>query len=114
MNKKEYKANIAYLEENGVSYCGLAWEDKKFSAELESYTDAGGDMIISLEELTKESLQRYLEDFDIDEEVMLWWSETTSKERSKRGLPFDNIRQHYEDLESWLDRLKEVCKNVPY
>lgn len=114
MNKKEYQENIEYLQEHDVKYNGLAWDNKEFSAELEYYTDAGGDMLINLEELSKEELNKYLDDFDINEEVMLWWSETTSFQRSERGLPFSNIKEHYEDLEEWVCDLRGICSGIPH
>lgn len=69
-------------------------------------------MIINLEELSKAGLQHYIDDFDIDEEIMLWWSNGLD-EAKKRGLPFGNIRDHYNDLENWLSDLQEICDNTP-
>ena len=114
ITKKEYAANVAYLEEHGIKVCGLAWEDRKRSAEMESYTDAGGDMIINLEVLSKECFSKWIDGFDINEEVMLWWSETRSSERKAKGLPFSNIKEHYEDLEAWVRKLREICDGMPY
>ena len=82
--------------------------------EVENYTDAGGDMVICIGELTKEKLSEYLDNFDLNDEVVLWWSETTSKERKERGLPFGNIKEHYEDLEAWLQTMWTICRKMPY
>ena len=57
MNKSEFNANKKYLLEDcdNIFYNGdCGWEDKPFSAELESYTKAGSDMIIDLDELSKD------------------------------------------------------------
>ncbi len=111
MNKKEYKKNLAYLEGNDITLCGdELWDDKPWSVELETYTDAGEDMIIDLEEPTKECLKKYIDDFDINEEVMLWWENGYDAARAK-GVPFANIRDHYDDYENYLKRLQAICEN---
>lgn len=112
MTKKECNLNKKYLFEDcdNIFYNGLAHEDEPFSAELESYTSAGGDMIISMEELSKEKLQEYIDGFDINYEVVIWWQNG----KKGNGVPFDNIKQHYEDLEDWLNWLQKICDNMPY
>lgn len=113
MNKRDFNKNVKYLEKNSITFCGQPWDDLKWSAELESYTDAGGDMLICLKELNKECLRDYLDNFDIDDEIMAWWGNSTPATRSASGLPFDNIREHYNDLESWVEWMKEVCDGMP-
>ena len=115
MTKKEFKENLAYLEENGIRFTGATpWpEEHPMSVELENYTDAGGDMIIYLEEPTKERLQSYINDFDINEEIMIWWRDGEGKAHAA-GVPFDNIGQHYDDLKAWLKDLQEVCDGMPH
>ena len=112
---KDY-INILHLENNDICKVNETpvWDIYPRSVELECYTDAGGDMIINLEEPTKECLEEYLENFDIDEEIMLWWGETTERQREQRGLPFDNIREHYDDLESWKKHIKKACEKMPF
>lgn len=113
MNKKEYKRNLAILEENGIYLSSeKLWDNEPFSVELETYTNAGEDMIIDLEEPTRECLQKYIDDFDANEEVMMWWR-NGKDEAHKKGVPFSNIKDHYEDYESYLERLKEVCELLP-
>lgn len=113
MNKKEYKRNLAILEENGIYLSSeKLWDNEPFSVELETYTDSGEDMIIDLEEPTRECLQKYIDDFDANEEVMMWWR-NGKDEAHKKGVPFSNIKDHYEDYESYLERLKEVCGLLP-
>ena len=68
---KKFLKNIAILEEHDVKVCNTepVWADKPNSVELEYYTNAGGDMIICLDEPSRKCLSEYLADFDIDEEV---------------------------------------------
>lgn len=103
------KANIEILEANGFEYLCRAWEDKPLSAELETYTNAGEGMIIDLVEVTREKLEEYINDFDINDSVMIWWSQGFERAR-KMKFPFDNIKEHYKDYEAYLDRLREVAK----
>ena len=67
--------------------------------ELESYTDGGGDMIITLDvtEDWKKEFRDYVENYDIDNEVTIWWPDG----RPGKGVPFDNIRDLYNDFEEW-------------
>lgn len=107
----EFKKNIDYLEENDISYCGdCGWDNLPYQADLETYTDAGEDMIIGLEKVDKEHLQEYIDGFDINEKVALWWSNGEKGD----GVPFDNMKEQYEDYEAYLDRLQEVCDGMPY
>ncbi len=110
MNKKEFNKNVRYLEDNDIRFLGRAWDDEKFSAELETYTNAGEDMIITLEVLSKECLQEYINDFDINAEVLLWWEDGTPG----KGVPFNNITEHYEDYENYLENLQKICDEMPY
>lgn len=113
MNKKEFNKNVRYLEDNDIRFLGRAWDDEKFSAELETYTNAGEDMVFTLHELSKQSLQEYIDNFDINEEVMIWWRDGEDAAH-EAGVPFTNIRDHYCDYEDFLDTLQEVCDNMPY
>ena len=101
-----YEANKSYLEENGICFFG----NSGLGFELESHTPAGGDMVICLDTLTKEKLLNYIDEFDINQEVILWWPDG---ERG-RGVPFANIRDHYNDIEAWLENLREVVEGMPY
>jgi len=83
---------------------GELWLDKPHSVELEMYTDAGGDMIIDLEDITVESLEEYVNDFNINEEVSSWWRNG----EPGNGVPFDNQGEHVEDLEAWLSELRDI------
>lgn len=115
--------NILYLYEEGITLCGdrhtevvkrLAeepvWEQYPESVELETSTDGGEDMIIDLEEPTREQLESYINNFDIDYEVSLWWHDG----RPGDGVPFSSMKDHIRDYEKYLKWLRRVAKYVPY
>ena len=108
----QHVINLLYLEDNDIMTVSEdpVWENFQNSVELECYTDAGEDMLIDLEEPTKEKLQDYIDGFDINENVILWWP---GGEPGK-GVPFSNIREHYEDYEDYLEWLQKICDKMPY
>jgi hypothetical protein len=105
MTKKEIKANIKVLEKNGIALISNDGE----SYEFEAFTPAGGDMVIILDEPSKEKLQDYVDNFDINEEVLMWW-----RDGSGAGLPFANVRDHYNDLEEYIDHIDDICDMLDY
>lgn len=108
----QYFINLLYLANKKITAASdePIWNNYPYSVELECYTDAGGDMIIDVEVPTKEKLQEYIDEFDINGEVLKWWADGTPG----RGVPFDNIKEHYEDLEDYLKWLERVCNGMPY
>lgn len=107
---KDY-INLLYLEENDIRHSeNPAWQDKPRSVELETYTEGGEDMFICLEEPTASQLQDYIDDFDINENVSLWWENG----RPGNGVPFNNMKEHYEDYENWLKELQKICDKMPF
>lgn len=98
---KEY-INLLYLEDFDITDNG--------DGELECYTDAGEDMIITLDKVRKKNLQEYIDNFDINEEVLLWWQDG----RPGKGVPFANVKEHYEDYEAYLEKLQKACDMMPY
>ena len=107
----QFATNLAYLKEKGINlFSEDIWGNLLVCVELESYTDAGSEMIMALKEPTKECLTMYADDFDITGEVLLWWQ---GSDRGS-GVPFSNIKEHYEDIEKWVARLKTVAKGMPY
>lgn len=98
---KEY-INILYLEDYDITSTG--------DNELECYTDAGEDMIISLDKVLKKNLQEYIDDFDINGNVLMWWQNG----EPGKGVPFDNVKEHYEDYEAYHEQLQKVCDNMPF
>lgn len=77
------------------------------SVEMELYTDAGEDILIDLEKPTRDCLLQWIEDFDINDEVVKWW---TSDRRD--SLPFNNIKEHYEDYEAMIDKLLKLADEL--
>lgn len=110
MDKKTFDSNIAYLASRGLALSSTPiWSDKPFSVELEGYTDAGGDMAVCLEEPSREALRKYINDFDIDGEVDLWWTGG----QPGNGVPFATQEEHRQDLRRWLDDLRDICDVWP-
>ena len=109
---KDY-INLLYLEENEIHASEKpAWSDKPRSKEFECYTPAGEDMIFALEKPVKHLLQEYIDDFDINESVALWWPD--GRKMEGKGVPFNNMKEHYEDYEAYLKWLQKVCNKMPY
>ena len=110
----KYVINLEYLEHNDISVSSYQlWDYEPNSVELEIYTDGGEDMLIDLTEPTKQKLQKYIDDFDVNEEVMMWWRDGEDNAHS-HGVPFTNIKDHYEDYEDYLKWLQRVCNRMPY
>ena len=101
---KDY-INELYLEDFDITSNG--------DGELECYTDAGEDMIISLDKVRKKNLQRYIDDFDINEEVLMWWQNGIEYAKEKK-VPFNNVKEHYEDYELYLEKLQKACDKMPF
>lgn len=108
--EKEKKI-IDYLDKNAV------WCERDYDGEweLSNYTNAGGDMCWTLKDLSKECLQEYIDNFDINDEVLLWWqpSDPFSHHEPGSKTPFSNVKEHYEDLEAWLNNLQDICNSMP-
>ena len=105
---KKLQRQIDYLQEN---LAGANLDDSG-NLEIEDYTDAGGDMILSFDKEECKDLKKFmidrLEDFDINEEVIGWW-----KNGKSDSVPFNNIKEHYEDVEEWLEEMKDLVKYMP-
>ena len=113
MNITKYKENLAYLDDNNIRTSSeKIWKEHPFSVELECYTAGGEDMLITLEAPTKECLQKYITDFDVNENVMMWWK-NGADDAHQKGVPFSNIKDHYVDYENYLEWLQQVCDGMP-
>lgn len=77
------------------------------SAEMKLYTDAGENMVICLEEPTRDCLLQWIEEFDINDEVIKWWTSD-----SHDSLPFENIKEHYEDYEKMIAKLLALADEL--
>ena len=77
--------------------------------ELEAFTDAGEDMIVCIEvkDDWKESFREYAKGFDITENILLWWQNGENFAK-KRGLPFNNMKEHIEDYEGWMAWINDI------
>lgn len=76
--------------------------------ELEKYSPAGQDFIISvtaenLEELIEKLFERY-NDYDASEEAYLWLDNTG---HGKKGAPYD-MKEVYEDMEACQNMILEL------
>ena len=110
MTKQEFDENLKYIEDCiGIVYNGDAYEE--FSAELEAYTPAGEDMIINLEELSRGCFMQWVDEFDINEHVVMWWPNGHKIEG--RGVPFDNIKEHYNDYQKFLNTMRKIAEKMP-
>ena len=101
---KKMRKLLDLWEENDIHWNGPAWEDEPHSVELECYTGAGEDMIINLHEISADDLEEYVNDFDINEEVSIWWPDG----QPGRGVPFDNQAEHVQDYEDYLAWLRDI------
>lgn len=107
MKQEEFKANQEYLEENDVYLSDDAvWDMYPDSRELFKNTEGGGDFSICVEELTREEVLNVLRGFDVNEEAMKWWG--------GRGVPFDNIKELYEDIYQWKEDFIQIANGMPY
>ena len=77
--------------------------------ELESYTDGGGDQLIYIDNLTREELIEYLENYDVNEETNLWFPDG----RPGNGVPFDNYKDLWDDIEDWRKWMLNIAKRMP-
>lgn len=61
-------------------------------------------MYICLEEISADALQEYVENFDIEYNVSIWWPNGVKG----RGVPFDSQAEQVADYELWLAELRDV------
>lgn len=101
---KKMQKLLDLWEENDIHWIGPAWEDESHSVELECYTEAGEDMFIDLHDISADALEEYINGFDINEKVSLWWENG----QPGRGVPFDNQAEHVQDYEDYLAWLRDI------
>lgn len=101
---KEMKKLLDLWEENELNWIGPAWEENPQSVELNCSTGAGEDMVINLEKISVDALEEYVNGFDINYEVSLWWPDG----KPGRGVPFDNQAEQVEDYEDYLAWLRDI------
>ncbi len=108
---EEMKKLLDLWEENDLYWMGAAWDDEPHSVELNCSTGAGEDMCINLHEISVDALEEYVNDFDINENVAVWWEDG----RPGRGVPFNSMAEHeedYEDYLAWLRDIIDTCRNT--
>jgi hypothetical protein len=107
MTKKEFKANLAYLENEGVCVSDEpVWDYAPNSRELFFETNCGGDFSICVEEVTRTEVLEYLNDYDVSEATSMWWD--------AGNTPFGNIGQLYEDISHWKEDFIKIAEGMPY
>ena len=83
--------------------------ESAYELELESWTDGGVDMLISIDKTSDnnllEQLERFVENFDIDEEIDIHRED----ENYKRHF---TIRESINDFENWVDYIEECISKL--
>ena len=77
--------------------------------ELESYTDGGVDMFITIDKNSYntllEQLKEFVENFDIDEEIEIYRQDTDYRRNF-------TIRESINDFENWVDYIEECISKL--
>jgi len=104
---KEQKQLVSLLEEHG--YRVHTYDN---DVEIENWTDCGENMIISLplKDLTVEGLERFAEEYDIDEHIDIMMQGDPRDSRSYRAN--FTYQQAVQDQTDWLDCLREDIKAI--
>lgn len=99
------QSNQEFLEDHDIT-CTKC-EDGGW--ELESYTDGGGDQIVYVDNLTRNDVIEYLADYDVSEETNLWFPDG----QPGKGVPFDNYKDLWDDIEGWRQWMLGIAKRMP-
>jgi hypothetical protein len=110
MTKKQFEANMKYLTDCEVFVERINTKNSPYACTLENYSKGGGDMVITLDELSKESLLRTLGTVNINAVVISWWPNGYKLD----GVPFKSIKHHYNDVERWLKDFYKIAEKMPY
>lgn len=104
---KEQEQLVSLLEEHDYRM-HISDDD----VEIENWTDRGEDMIISLplKDFTVEGLERFAEDYDIDEHIEIMM-EGDPRDPSSYRANF-TYQQAVQDQTDWLDCLREDIKAI--
>ena len=83
--------------------------ESAYELELESWTDGGVDMFISIDKTSDnnllEQLERFVENFDIDEEIDIHREDANYKRNF-------TIRESINDFENWVDYIEECISKL--
>lgn len=95
---------IDLFEENDFNV-HLFEQNNMQCAEIETWTDGGVNMIITLIPFTKEKFIEYVDNFDIDAEIDLYRQDKSYKNRF-------TIRESLRDFDNYVKRLKEIVEEI--
>ena len=100
INKKQME-----ILENNFDYINTNYNEDDLY--LETWTNGGVDMIIYLdkEKTIIENLEKYIRNFDIDEEIDLY-------RESKDYRDTFTIRESLEDFENWVEKIENIIKEL--
>lgn len=75
--------------------------------ELENWTDGGVDMFINIDKDKNiiEELEKFIENFDIDEEIEIL------RQNDDYKMNF-TIKESLNDFENWLENIKDIIKEL--
>lgn len=83
--------------------------ESAYELELESWTNGGVNMFISIDKTSDnnllEQLERFVENFDIDEEIDIHRQDTDYRRRF-------TIRESVRDFENWVDYIEECISKL--
>lgn len=106
---KEMQELLNQLGDEGLTWvAGPVWDEKPYSVELNTSTPAGEDMYIDLEKISIEALEEYINDFDIEYNVSLWWPDG----QPGKGVPFDSQAEQVADYEEYLAGLRDIIDRI--
>ena len=80
-------------------------QDGQQCAEVEKWTNGGVDMVITLMPFTPDEFIRYVDGFDVDEEIDFYRKDESYKNAF-------TIRQSLEDFTNFYENLKEVSEKL--
>lgn len=93
--------NLATMLEDANFIVHKFTQDGKKCAEVETWTEGGVNMIITLQPFTKKEFLSYVEDFSVDEEI-------DSHRQDQRYKDAFKISESVKDFEAFHNSLKEV------
>lgn len=99
------------MEENLLEALEKCFKVSEEYKELETWTDGGYNIILSVEEWTEEEVVKAVEDFDPCHEIEIWWHDD-----SFRANYNESMHEALDDMEEWqrntLKELKELLHPV--
>jgi hypothetical protein len=95
------------LEENDFNV-HIYSESKRTYAEIETWTDGGVNMIITLDPFTIDEFKCYVDNFDIDEEIDLYRQGKLYKERFTISESLKDFKDYHKRLKKLLTKLNKL------